>query len=437
MEFPINQEIVKSKINECGITDFSQASIREFVRLVNLLQQEVGVKFIRMEMGVPGLKASSVGVEAEIKSLESGAASVYPPIDGIAEFKNEASRFISNFINVNIPAFNCIPTVGAMQGAFASFMTACRRDKKREKHLFIDPGFPVQKHQMKVLGLDYESFDIYDYRGKKLENKLESLFQKGDISTILYSSPNNPSWACFTEEELEIIGKLCDKYDVVAIEDLAYFAMDFRQDFSKPGESPYQPSVSSYTDNYVLLISASKVFSYAGQRISILAISPGLASRKFPDLNRFFNSEEFQHALVYESLYTLTAGTAHSAQVAMATMLKKANSGEFKFIDDVKEYGQRANLMKQIFIENGFEIVYAMDNDKPIADGFYFTISYPGFRGSELVESLVYYGISAIPLNTTGSKRNEGVRACVSFVNKEDIPELKKRVEAFRRDNSV
>ena len=40
---------------------------------------------------------------------------------------------------------------------------------------------------------------------------------------------------------------------VIVLEDLAYFAMDFRQDLSKPFQAPYQPSVAHYTDYYCLL----------------------------------------------------------------------------------------------------------------------------------------------------------------------------------------
>ena len=76
-------------------------------------------------------------------------------------------------------------------------------------------------------------------RGDKLGPKLESYLKKGEVGAIVYSNPNNPSWICFTEKELRIIGDLCTKYDVVAIEDLAYFGMDFRQDFSIPGQAPF------------------------------------------------------------------------------------------------------------------------------------------------------------------------------------------------------
>ena len=56
---------------------------------------------------------------------------------------------------------------------------------------------------------------------------------------------------------------MANKYDVIVIEDLAYFAMDFRKDLGCPFEPPYQASVARYTDNYIMQISGSKAFSYA------------------------------------------------------------------------------------------------------------------------------------------------------------------------------
>jgi len=91
--------------------------------------------------------------------------------------------------------------------------------------------------------------------------------------------------------------------------------------------------------------------------------------------------------------------------------------------------------MKKIFISNGFSIVYDMDDNVPIADGFYFTVKYPGFSGEELIEELLYYGISAISLSNTGSLRNEGIRACVSLVADNQLPELEKRLIQFHENH--
>jgi len=46
-----------------------------------------GVEYIKMEMGVPGLPPSAVGVKAEIEALQNGVASLYPDINGLPELK--------------------------------------------------------------------------------------------------------------------------------------------------------------------------------------------------------------------------------------------------------------------------------------------------------------------------------------------------------------
>jgi aspartate/methionine/tyrosine aminotransferase len=434
---PIPSSIVKEKISESGLQNVGKATIREIVKLVNEIEDASGQKFIRMEMGVPGLKPSEFGTNAEIEALKRGVAQKYPMIDGVPELKAEISRFVKNFINIDVDKKCCIPTVGSMQGGMASFLITNRCNAQKDTVLFIDPGFPVQKQQLKVLGMKYETFDVYNFRGPKLKEKLEGYLKQGNISTILYSNPNNPSWICFTDNELKTIGELATKYDTIVIEDLAYFAMDFRKDLSKPGEPPYQASVANYTDNWLMLISSSKAFSYAGQRIGSLVISNKLFSRRFPDLKRYFSSDEFGYAMIYGAVYSLSSGTSHSAQFGLAAMLKAANDGQFNFVDEVKTYGERAQTMKKLFTSNGFKIVYDMDEDKPLADGFYFTISYPGFSGEELIEKLLYYGISAISLAITGSERTEGLRACVSQTHPDQFNDLEFRLKRFNENHPI
>ncbi len=432
--FPIKQEIIDKIKQNLGINTLAQASIRQIVQLVNELQNYFNIKFIRTEMGVPGLPASSLGVEAEINALKNGVASVYPPIEGVVTLKQELSRFAQLFLNINISPEVCLPTVGAMQASIVGFLVANQRYRDKDTTLFIDPGFPVQKRQLGILGMKYKSFDIYDYRGDKLYDKLESYLKEGNISTFLYSNPNNPSWICFTEKELQIIGELADKYDVVVLEDLAYFGMDYREDYGLPGHPPFQPTVARYTDQYVLIFSGSKVFSYAGQRIGALLISDSLFHKPFPDLLDNFTSDKFGHAILQDAIYAFSAGTAHSSQLALAAMLKAANDGYYDFIEKTREYGKRSAAMKGLFLENGFRIVYDKDEDRDLADGFYFTISYPDLSGEELLGELLRYGISAITLDTTGSSRTEGLRICVSHTSSDRFNDLSERLQLFSQN---
>ncbi|MDR0661126.1 MAG: pyridoxal phosphate-dependent aminotransferase [Prevotellaceae bacterium] len=433
---PINRDLVNKAIKESGIISPGKASIRELTALVNRIEEVSGEKFIRMEMGVPDLEPSKIAYEAEMKALQSGVASKYPMLEGVPKLKKEASRFVKNFLNTNVPEECCIPTVGSMQGGMAAFLMASRLHKEKDTILFIDPGFPAQKTQLEILSIKYEAFDVYNYRGEKLKDKLESYFKKGNIAAVVYSNPNNPSWICFSEKELETIGLLATEYGVVVIEDLAYFAMDFRNDYGTPGVPPFQPTVSQYTDSYLLLISSSKAFSYAGQRIAFIAISPKLAKMRFPDLKRYFAFDEFLRTIIFGVMYALSSGVAHSVQYGYAALLEAANNGTYRFLNDVKVYGEKAKLMKKLFTDDGFKIVYDMDEDKPIADGFYFTIAYPGMSSEELIENMLCYGICAISLAITGSERSEGLRACASQIQFEQMPVLEERLKQFHHDFS-
>ena len=409
---PIKKEIVDGLIAKMGIQDFAKATIREVKQVAATAEKESGVEYIKMEMGIPGLPAAKVGVDAQIKALQEGIAHSYPDIQGLPELKKQASRFVKAFINVDIAPEGCVPVCGSMQGTFASFLTCSQATKDKDTVLFIDPGFPVQKMQLQV----------------------ESYLSKGNICAIVYSNPNNPSWVCLTEQELQTIGTLATKYDCVIMEDLAYFAMDFRQDLSKPFEAPYQPSVAHYTDNYMLLISGSKAFSYAGERIGVVCIGDKLFHRHFPDLAARYEGLPFGLVFSTRMLYAMSSGTSHSAQYAMAAMMRAACDGEYRFRDDIKVYGERAHKLKEIFCRHNFHTVYDKDLDKPIADGFYFTIGYPGMTSGQLARELMYYGVSAICLITTGSHQ-EGLRVCTSFIEDHQYAQLEERMQIFAENN--
>ena len=436
MSTPIKKEIVDQLIQELGITDFAKATIREVKQVAAKAEAASGVEFVKMEMGIPGLPAAKVGVDAQIKALQEGIANMYPDIQGYPELKKQASRFVKAFINVDVNPEGCVPVTGSMQGAFASFLTCSQADKKKDTVLFIDPGVPVQKMQLQVQGVKYETFDVYDYRGEKLGPKLESYLSKGNICAIIYSNPNNPSWVCLTEDELKTIGELATRYDTIIMEDLAYFAMDFRQDLSKPFEPPYQPSVAHYTDNYMLLISGSKAFSYAGERIGVVCISNKLFHRHYPDLAARYENLPFGLVFSTRMLYALSSGTSHSAQYALAAIFKAVCDGEYNFRDEIKVYGERAHKLKEIFCRHNFYIVYDSDQGKPIADGFYFTIGYPGMTSGELAHELMYYGVSAICLITTGSHQ-EGLRVCTSFIKDNQYEQLDERMRLFAENHPV
>ena len=431
------KELVDEIVTQLNIADLENATIGEVLLVASALEERTGIPFIRMDQGSPGLPPNRIGIEAEKAALESGIVSQYPAAAGVAELKEQASRFVKAFLDIDISARACIPTTGGVAASFASFIASTQRIKGKDKVLFIDPGFPIQKSQLKILGIDWLSFDIHDFRGERLRAKLESLMGSGKIAAIVYSNPNNPAWICLEESELKIIGELADRYDSIVMEDMAYFCMDFRKNLGRPFEPPYPPTVARYTDNYILLLSSSKIFSYAGQRMALACLSDALFDRHYEALAaRYGDSGIFGQTYIASILYMITSGCTTSTQFAYAEMLKAACDGRIDFVADTKVYAERAERMKRIFLDNGFRIVYNYDVSQPVGDGFFFTLGYGRMNGGELLKELLYYGVSSISLATTGSEQG-GIRACTSRMREDLYPVLRQRMEWFRKDHPV
>ena len=417
------------------VTDLSRATIGEILLVAQYLEKKTGIPFIRMDQGSPGLPPNRFGVEAEKEALDRGVGSQYPPAAGVLELKAAASRFIKAFVNIDIHPEGCIPTTGSVAGSFASFIACTQRIPGKDKILFIDPGFPIQKSQLRVLGIKWKEFDIYPFRGEALRERLEEELKTGDVAAIVYSNPNNPTWICLENSELQIIGELATRYDAIVMEDLAYFCMDYRRDLGHPFRPPYVPTVARYTDNYILFLSASKIFSYAGQRIALVCIGDNLFSRTYPALKeRYADSGVFGLSFTASILYMITSGCTATTQYAYARMLDLSSDGTIDFVEDTRIYARRAERMKKIFCDNGFHVVYDRDVTREVGDGFFFTLGYGDLSGGELLRELLYYGVSCISLSTTGSLR-QGVRGCTSRMKDDLYPILEQRMKAFREDH--
>jgi aspartate/methionine/tyrosine aminotransferase len=432
-----SKELVSEATRVCNVANLQTATIGEILLVAQYLEKKTGIPFIRMDQGSPGLPVNAYGVEAEKAALDRGVGSQYPAAAGIPELKEAASQFIKAFIDIDITSRACIPTTGSVAASFGSFIACTQRTPGKDKVLFIDPGFPIQKSQLRVLGIQWREFDVFKFRGEPLRQRIEEELQKGDIAAIVYSNPNNPTWICLEEKELQVIGELATRYDAVVMEDLAYFCMDYRRDLGHPYEPPFVPTVARYTDNYILMLSSSKIFSYAGQRMALACISDKLFDRQFPALSaRYHDTGIFGPTLIASILYMITSGCTASTQYGYAEMLRLACEGKINFVENTREYERRADRMKKIFTGNGFHIVYDKDVTQEVGNGFFFTLGYGQMSGGELLEELIGYGVSSISLSTTGSLQ-QGIRACTSRMREELYPVLQERMQAFNQDHPI
>lgn len=149
-----SEELVNSVAKEMKVADLANATIGDVLLVASRLEELTGIPFIRMDQGSPGLPANKIGIEAEKKALDRGVGSQYPAAAGVAELKQAASRFVKAFIDIDISPRACLPTTGSVAASFGAFITCTQRIPGKNKVLFIDPGFLIQKSQLRILGIE-------------------------------------------------------------------------------------------------------------------------------------------------------------------------------------------------------------------------------------------------------------------------------------------
>ena len=97
---PIARELIDKTIEDFHITDFAKATIREVKAIAAKAEADSGVEFIKMEMGVPGLPPSSVGVKAEM-ALPQVAEGVYLEFGGLLTSKGAKFNY-GSLVNLKL-----------------------------------------------------------------------------------------------------------------------------------------------------------------------------------------------------------------------------------------------------------------------------------------------------------------------------------------------
>ena len=185
MRLPLSQSILNKELRELGIDDISHTTIRQCAMLGSMLESQSDEPFTHLEFGVPGIPPCPYGIEAQKKALDEGKCSIYPSVQGLPELKQNASRFIKAFIDVDIDPKCIVPTVGSMQGSLTSILECSQLQPGKDTILYICPGFSAHGRQPDILGIKNVWFDIYEYRAEKLRDKLESYFKEGNSTTSL------------------------------------------------------------------------------------------------------------------------------------------------------------------------------------------------------------------------------------------------------------
>src|SRR5574344_1060933 len=122
METPLDYDIVTEAIEQMGLGDFSEATIRDIQSLSRILEEKTGETVIHLEMGVPGLKPSDIAMKAEQEALANGCATIYPPNGGIPRIKKAASEQTSRALIISDSLSPIVNTASTLNPFFVNIL---------------------------------------------------------------------------------------------------------------------------------------------------------------------------------------------------------------------------------------------------------------------------------------------------------------------------
>lgn len=242
------------------------AGIREILARAEELERE-GHHVIHLEIGRPDFDSPERAKRAAIRALEDGHVH-YTDMSGTIELREAiAAKFKRDAGMIVDPKTEIIVTLGGGEALLTVMLTTLNDG---DEVIVPTPFFPVYEEHIILAG------------GKlvKVPCKIENDFRPDpkDIERaitpktrmILINTPNNPTGASSTREELEAIAEIAKKHDLYVLSDecYEYFAYD-----------PKTPHISiaslpGMRERTFTISSSSKTFSMTGWRVGWIVAPP-------------------------------------------------------------------------------------------------------------------------------------------------------------------
>jgi len=198
-----------------------------------------------------------------VKRLKKNAdCNHYLPTVGLLELRIEIARFLSKQQHIKATYENIFIGPGSKELLYQTLLVI-------EGTYLIPKGSWVSYlPQVKSVGKIYDILETYLEDNYKLQpNVLENYCKKNNSQNkiLILNTPNNPSGAVYSNEELENLTIVCKKYEVIVLSDEIYSQVSF--------ESSHAPSISNfYPEKTIVFGGLSKVFSAGGYRLGYMML---------------------------------------------------------------------------------------------------------------------------------------------------------------------
>lgn len=225
--------------------------------------KDQGVDVVSFGAGEPDFNTPVNIQEAGIKAIKNGFTR-YTPASGILDLKEAICRKLFNDNKIEYKPSQIVVSNGAKQGLYNALMAICNPG---DEVIVPVPYWVSYPELIKLVDgipvyIETREEDSFKYTKSALLNAITD-----KTKAIILNSPNNPTGAVYTKDELEIIAEIAVKNDLLIISDEIYEKLVY--------DEIKHISIASLNDEIkkrtIVLNGMSKAYAMTGWRIGYTA----------------------------------------------------------------------------------------------------------------------------------------------------------------------
>ncbi len=383
------------------------SAIREIFEYSKKRKAEIGAdKVFDFSLGNPSIPAPKC-VEDAIKNLFATCDSIdlhgYTSAQGDMETRKTIAKNITERFGFSADAGLIYMTCGA---AASLTITLKALVEDGDEVILLAPYFPEYKvfaenagAAVKTVACTGEQFSLDIKALEKAINK--------NTRAIIVNSPNNPSGAVLSEDDIESLTELLTKKQkeygraVTIIADEPYRELAY--------DGVFVPYIPNYYDNTIVCYSYSKSLSIPGERIGYISVSPRAESA--------------------EDTFAAICGAGRSMGYVCAPSLLQRVVRECDGAEpDLTAYDKNRKLLYNSLTEMGYSAVYP--------DGaFYLFVKSLEPDATAFCERAKKYELLLVPSDSFGVEGYVRIAYCVSYEQIEaSLPAFKKLIDEYKEN---
>jgi aspartate/methionine/tyrosine aminotransferase len=229
---------------------------------------------INLSLGDPDLITHDIIIDNAFKDAKKGHTK-YTDFRGDPELRKEIINYYKEDYNVDIKDEELIVVASGCLAMYLSLEAILDDGDEVIIHAPYFTPYPQQIELARGVPVVLDTFEEEDF--KLNIEKLEGLITE-KTKAIIINTPNNPTGSCLSWKNLNKVGKLAEKHDLIIISDEIYGSYSF--------EEPFSPfiTIENMKKRTITINSFSKDFTMTGWRLGNI-IAPDYIIKTIQQIN--------------------------------------------------------------------------------------------------------------------------------------------------------